>query len=383
MKPKRIFIIIPFIIVLFGVFWIILHNINQKYSPDINLGEIEFDLEDIFEVFIDEEIPNPSVIAEEEQSVKETELSGWIAYWDLQNALNTYKSNIDSFQSLSPTWYYVLADGSLALKNTARNSELINLCSTNNTKLIPTISNSSASELSTILNDANLLNNHVNSIVNEVNTYNYDGIDIDYELISGFDKEAFSNFIKILADDLHKNGKVLTIAILWKNDLDVLIENVSESRKAQDWREIGKHVDEFRIMAYNFTSAADLPGPIAPRDWIRSILDYALENIEDDEKIVLGLPFYAYEWTDGSKGAKALVWTDIDNINDNSIILDELNSEYHEKELKYNINGTTKVIWYQDSEATEKRIELARTYGVNKFIFWRLGGEDPETWKLE
>ncbi|MBN2015761.1 hypothetical protein JW766_02920 [Candidatus Dojkabacteria bacterium] len=382
LRPKKFILLTLIIFLLFGLIDVYLLVNNKKNTSKFDNVNTNYDLEDVFEAFIEEEAFIP-----EEHSVEEIErdttvyLSGWIAYWDFNNAVSTYQENDEYIESLSPTWYYLKPDGSLGLKNTARNSNFIYLTKTFGTKIIPTISNSNADELSVVLNDDIFLNKHIEAITSEVDNFNFDGIDIDYEHIKAQDRDSFSNFIKLLSEKLHSNGKVLTIAILWKNNFDTVIENASESRKAQDWETLGKYVDEFRIMAYDYTGSGNSAGPIAPREWIRSILDYATDKVEG-HKIVLGLPFYAYEWNEGVKGAKALAWTDVQRIKTSgNIISDELNSEFLEKELTYTIGDTTKVIWYQDSEVTQKRIKLAGTYGIYKFIFWRLGGEDPETFK--
>ncbi|MDD3647609.1 MAG: glycosyl hydrolase family 18 protein [Candidatus Dojkabacteria bacterium] len=382
-KPKW-YILLPIILILFASFSIVSYKIletRSKIHPENESAD--YDVEEVYKAFIEEEEYLPKELRKIEKI--ETEFSAWIAYWDFYTALDSYKSNKTAFRSLSPTWYFLQADGSLGLKNTARNSELINLCKQNRTQLIPSISNSSADELSKILNDKNLLDKHISNIAAEVSTYNFDGIDIDYESIKADDRDKFSTFIRLLSEELHKDAKILTIAVLWKNDLEGIIESVSESRGAQDWSEIGKYVDEFRIMAYDYTGSQDYPGPIAPKDWIRSILDYAQEKIDSHDKIVLGLPLYAYKWVVETKGANALVWTDVNHIataNKSQITKHEMDTEYFEKSLSYVANDQTWVIWYQDSEVTQKRIELAETYGVKKFIFWRLGGEDSGMYDL-
>lgn len=387
-KPRtsRITILTVGIVILAILLGIFILSNNEKIQDGNILKEPEPSIKQVAEDFI---ISNDSVPEENSPELpevieQEVELSAWIAYWDLYGAIDVYKKNVDSINSLSPTWYFVQEDGSLGLKNTARNNELITLTRNNGTKLIPSISNSNADSLSRIINDATLVTKHINSIVSEVSTYSYDGIDIDYEAIKGTDTKPFSDFIKELSEELHKNNKKLTIAILWKNELAPYIEAASDSRAAQDWEEIGKYVDEFRIMAYDYTHSYETEGPIAPKDWIGSILEYALDKV-DSQKIVLGLPLYAYEWSEGIKGAKAFVWEDVQNVKSiykSSIISDTLNPTKLENELKYNNGKVIKVIWYQDSETTKKRIEFAKTYGVFKFVFWRMGEEDPETYNF-
>ncbi len=359
---------------------------KNKFKEIIDNPEETYSIEQFYESITEEydsTIKENEVLSEDTSKESHSELSAWIAYWDFFSALDTYKNYKERFQSLSPTWYFQKPDGTLGVKNTSRNTELRDLCKENNTKLIPSISNSNAENLSVVLNNEKILNNHINTIVTEVVKYEYDGIDIDYEYIKAEDRERFSYFISQLADKLHDNGKTLTIAILWKNSLEGIIEEFSDSRAAQDWESIGESVDEFRIMAYDFTGSGDMAGPIAPRNWIESIIEYALTKVPKN-KIVLGLPLYAYEWTVNQRGAKALVWTNVENLKTNfQITEDILDSQSGEKKLLYKSGNIDKVIWYQDCEVIQYRINLAYNYGIQKFVFWRLGNDDPAIWDIK
>lgn len=383
LRTGRVIIILAFIGA--GIF-LISKTGKEENTSDIN--ENQFSEDEIKQIFksATEEIPYDTTEEKEnKEEEKGNQYAAWIPYWDMDNAKNSISANSDFFHSLSPTWYYVQADGGLAQKHTARDGELIHLCNEYSIMLIPSISNSNPDELSEILNDNTLREQHIDNIIREVLNFNYDGIDIDYEHIKSDDKEKFSEFISLLGQELHSESKKLTIAILWKDELAPIIGRFSESRAAQDWGTLSSSVDEFRIMAYDYTGSADSPGAIAPKDWISSILTYARENVPDD-KIVLGLPLYAYDWVENTKGAKALVWADVNGIKKDKglqVISDLFDTDTYEKKLKYKIGTTTRVIWYQDREATEKRVELANTYNVKSFVFWRLGGEDPGLYKLK
>ena len=341
---------------------------SARLVSTINIDELKF--------------PEPTELSSSTSSHAklQNEYHSWVAYWDHIGAIDSIQKNPNVLKSISPSWYKVNADGSVSLKS-AKSQSLADIARSQNMKIIPSISNSSPDELSEIIaNEANT-NNHISKILREVTANDYDGIDIDYEHINSFDKDNFTNFIRKLSEELNKIDRKLTIAILWKADPVELIEGFSDSRAAQDWVEIGKAVDEFRIMAYDFTHSYNAQGPIAPDYWIEEILKYAILNV-DKSKIVLGLPWYAYEWAEGSQKATALVFNDIKNLKDNypeSIISDEISKG--EKKLDYDgVNGKM-TIWYQDSKVTQDRIDLANKYGVNKIIFWRLGGEDYSFWK--
>ncbi len=378
LKTKRIFFLfsIPILIGFSILGYKLLSLDSKEQKPELTQDEIN-QVRDI--VSGEKQNPNKGITSKEVESDNDMYIAGWIAYWDFEGGFQTLKSNSKNFSSVSPTWYSLSPRGNLIAKNTARNSSIIKYCQDKNITIIPSISNSNAEELSIVLNNRKVLDKHVNHLVQEAKKYNYDGIDIDYEHIKAEDKDAFSNFIEQLGNKLHRNGKKLTIAILWKNDLDGIIEAASSSRAAQDWEKIGKSVDEFRIMAYDYTHSYQKSGPIAPKDWIISIIEYAKEHV-DTSKIVLGLPLYAYEWTEGTTGAKALVWDNIQEIKSNQqykIMTDQFDPKSLEKKLIYTSGNHKKVIWYQDGEVTRKRVELAKSYGIEKFAFWRLGGEDP------
>lgn len=395
-KPKKARIIVFFILILLFLFtasYLFFFNNNNSNKKSNNNNIKEISTVDIYNSIskkenknnLNSETENDTNSDNEdldEQPLESKEFSGWIAYWALDDALTTYNNFPNAFVSLSPTWFYVKPDGGLGTKNTLNDKTLINSTNKNKTKLIPSISNSKVQELSNILNDSSKVDEHINNIVNVVETNKYDGIDIDYEHILAEDRDEFTSFIKRLSEKLHKQDKVLTIAILWKQKPAKAIEALSESRAAQDWSELAKYTDEFRIMAYDYTGSTDKAGPIAPINWIEAILEYALDNNVPSEKIVLGLPLYAYEWKKDSNRAKALVWKDVQFIKSNFTVLsDKLDTEKGERHLVFKDQNIVKEVWYQDYEATQLRIELAQKYNVNKFVFWRLGKEDPLIFK--
>ncbi|MCE9501340.1 MAG: hydrolase, partial [Leptospira sp.] len=54
---------------------------------------------------------------------------------------------------------------------------------------------------------------HIKNILFEVDTYGYDGIDIDYEGMSCNKKEKFEEFIVLLSKEMKKRNKILSIAV--------------------------------------------------------------------------------------------------------------------------------------------------------------------------
>jgi len=299
--------------------------------------------------------------------------AGWIPYWDENRGFEIVSQNSKQLNSVSPTWFYVNVDGTLTERNPGLFAGKVAIAHKNNVTIIPTISNPSSTKLSVILNDTGLRTKHINEIITKVETYNFDGIDIDYENLEAADRSVFSTFIEELAYALHAKGKVLTIAVLPKSDN--IVYQFSPSRQAQDWGRIGAVVDEFRIMGYDWThnSTTDA-GAISPTYWLEEILGYALSKVEK-EKIVLGLPLYGYYWK--TSGVSALTWEDVEEMRNNGATT-SLDTASQENVLTTNI-GTA---WYQNAESIEIRRDIARKFGIKGVIYWRLGGEDHGIWEL-
>lgn len=300
--------------------------------------------------------------------------AAWIPYWDEGRGFETVSQYPEKLNSVSPTWFYVNADGTLTGRNPSSFTEKVSIAHENDTTIIPTITNASSLELSTILNDKSLRTKHIAEIVSKTEEYGFDGIDIDYENLEAKDRSVFSEFIEELAEALHTKGKILTIAVLPKSDN--IVYQFSLSRQAQDWERIGEAVDEFRIMGYDWThnSTTD-SGAISPTYWLEEILGYALSKV-DDKKIVLGLPLYGYYWR--TSGVSALTWIDINTMQNNGATT-SLDTSTQENVM----TTESGIAWYQDAESIGTRRDIVRKFGIKGVVYWRLGGEDPGIWDLK
>lgn len=334
-------------------------NPTATTTPELIVGSAE------------EKSVEPPKLAEEASILS---VSGWIANWDTTDGFATYTEN-SVINSISPTWYSISPNGALVLKSGARTSINPSSVHQNNDTIIPSISNSSENELSNILNSNALRQSLVSNISTEVLKYNYDGIDIDFENIKSADKVKFTQFIQELAQSLHSNNKVLTIAVLPKTD--ELIYSLDGSRNAQDWARIGTYVDEVRIMGYDFEhNSTTNSGAISSVEWLADVLDYAITKVPE-EKIVLGLPLYGYKWTEGAN-TTSFTWDSEQKLEKEWGKIGALDAASKEKTLK---NGNV-TLWYQDAESIGYRVKLAKKYKIKGVVFWRLGNEDPGVWKL-
>jgi spore germination protein YaaH len=162
--------------------------------------------------------------------------------------------------------------------------------------------------------------------------------------------------------------------------------------------DIGQIVDRIIIMGYDYNySGSYLAGPVAPaagtpknREYdLDSTISFALANIESS-KLILGLPFYGYEWetisdTPGSptipggastasiKRVETLLANCLncqkgfDNIAQSPyIIMPDENSNYFHQ------------IFYENNDSLNYKINLAKKYKLAGIALWALGYEDSQ-----
>lgn len=270
---------------------------------------------------------------------------------------------------------------------------------------------------------------HIELIVKEVETYGYDGIDIDYEGMSCGKKEKFEEFIVKLAGELHARKKLLSVAVHPKTASDS--ENIKKKKCGglknpitldfrENWRGplthdyafLGKHADMVKIMAYELHPRKYRnpgPGPQAPGTWLEEIIEYASDKIPA-EKLYMAIPTYGYDWGLNCKApVKAVYYSDVVRIKggdhknmqptDINKILDtekgakgwrnltrfrDIHEEkiYEDPSLWYRSGGCQRVAFYMDRTAFAEKMALLQKSRIAGFSFWQLTHDnDPEIQK--
>ncbi|MFQ5492697.1 MAG: glycosyl hydrolase family 18 protein [Candidatus Dojkabacteria bacterium] len=362
---------------------------------------------------IPEEIRNPFAGATQDEFTPnpdhKLDFSGWIPDWASVEGESSFSKLGTLFSSISPVFYEVNPDGSLIQKIPANAEELKKLAKDSSTEYIPAIAMFDHELFSKVLQSEENVERHVNAIYREVIDMGYDGIDLDYESTKLVDKEKYFEFLEELSDRLHVRGKKLVVTVLAQWGDDVVYPSLPETRQVQDWERISGLADEIRIMAYDFTAiGSKFPGPIAPTDWVQSVLEYALTKIPR-EKIVLGVHLYSYEWFRVAKNKKdeiSPVFTPDSSDNPVSTnlparsytygivsrVLNEQEGEQYEFQGEQVFtyqkrNSSTgklenRVLVFIDPAGVLERIEMARKENIKGVVFWRLGGEQDLLSKL-
>jgi hypothetical protein len=196
----------------------------------------------------------------------------------------------------------------------------------------------------------------------------FDGLQIDFELVPERDGNAFLLFLRELRNNL--GNKWLTVALPARTR--------TISNDVYDYAAIYPLVDRILVMAYDEHWSTSQPGPIASSAWGRNIATYAMKTI-GAEKLIMGLPFYGRTWGDYNPN-RAFYFSGIERIKRENGV-SEVGRAEGVPWFSYDMNITI-TSYYEDAQSLSEKMEQYRALGVNKAGFWTLGQETPDIWDL-
>ena len=206
----------------------------------------------------------------------------------------------------------------------------------------------------------------VNQLVKECK--DYDGLQIDWELVMKEDDKYFWSFLKILKKKL--KGKMLTVAI------PARVKTLE--RDAYDYAKLSKIVDKIIVMAYDEHWSTSAPGPIASIAWCKKIADYA-KTVIPEEKLVMGCHFYARAWSSLRWSSQAYRMYKVDDIIKANKVKNFKKSADGDQSFTYDVN-TKVTVFYDTVDSAVQRCKDYSDNGIYRLSFWRIGQEIPEFW---
>lgn len=311
---------------------------------------------------------------------QEDETSSWcVSVWYPSSGEATgYDSvvnNLDVIDEVTPFWYAPTLEGGLSLLDGAENTEKLAEWRAAGVQIVPTIVTFGASGM---IEDPAIRATHIQTIVDLVEQWDYDGIDIDYESFKLDTRDAFSTFIEDLAVALHANKRLLSMAVHAKTD----DAGAWEGAAAQDWARLAPAVDIFRIMTYDYHNRPAEPGPIGPPQWSLEVIRYAA-SIVDPSKLRLGLHFYGYTWQ--RRTVTVITWESVQRWVDSFQLEVMRDPNDMEATVLLDQRGLPKqTIYVADAVGLEYKLDyiLDAYPTLGGVSIWGLGGEDPANWDV-
>src|SRR3954447_21396468 len=331
-------------------------------------------------------------------------VDAWAPYFALPDAEQSLASHGNLLRVVSPFWYStqdattIAVSGNLPPETTA---QFVASTRAAGAKVVPSIVDAMpAGGMAAVLADPVKRAAHVATIADLAATNGYDGIDIDYEQFAFTDNRAtwsttrplWIDFVTELGARLHADGRILSVSVPYISNTR---HNADSGYWVYDYKGMAPHVDQIRIMAYDFSTAK--AGPIAPLSFVEQAIKAAKKAVDDDSKLALGVALYGYNWpvaTVGTCPPDPEGKTSVSQRNIDDLIAKRTAVPVHdpvtgESSFTYQLDVTdgtttctqTRVVHYVDAQGAEARIDLARREGLGAVSLWALGFDSDATWR--
>ncbi len=237
--------------------------------------------------------------------------------------------------------------------------------------------------ISSVVNNSDYTENLIRNLLTLMREKGYQGVDIDFEYILAADRDAFTEFVRRVADAMRANGYHTSVALAPKTSATqegLLYEG-------KDYRALGEAVEHVLLMTYEWGYTYGPPMAVAPINQVRRVVEYALTEIPA-EKIDLGIPNYGYDWPLPYERGVTKAST-INNVQAVRIAIargvpirfDELSQSPY---FHY-IDQTTGVeheVWFEDVRSLQQKFNLMKEYGLRGCGYWQIMQWFKANWLL-
>lgn len=212
--------------------------------------------------------------------------------------------------------------------------KIVSKCHANNVKAIIAIGGGGGFDTSTQpFGTAAKRTAFIDQVMNYVNTYNLDGVDIDIEVTDSNLWSNFDAFCSEMSARLKAENKLFTMAVSsWFTD----------PIKSSTYQ----YFDFINLMAYDYSFGN---GPVAPWNQITDLVAYYNNRGVSNDRMTIGVPFYGY-----GSGGTAYTYSEI-------IAMNSANSGYD------TYNG----IYYNGEDTIKAKAEYSKNFAG--IMIWELG----------
>ena len=245
-----------------------------------------------------------------------------------------------------------------------------------------------------VLTSTALRKKFINNIMYFADSYELDGVNIDFEYITEEIIDDYLQFLRELSIECRAAKKVLSV------------DNYAPSKWSAyyDRKQQIKLVDYLIIMNYDeHTSASDEAGSVSSMSYAQNSIKDTLEETGNSDRVINGMPFYTRIWEtkseeDGNADGSGKLIEDAANgnyyLSSKAVGMNAAKKEYKAAGVKpafdettgqnfvtYTKGSSTFMIWLEDETSVKSRLELMNKYKLGGAAYWSLGQEEDGIWK--
>lgn len=261
---------------------------------------------------------------------------------------------------ISPTWFY-LADDAGTVGNKASKS-YANWAHKQEYQLWPLFSNDfDPDRTKAVLADYDTRMRVIRQLISFAETYQLQGINIDFENVYPDDKERLTQFVRELTPFLHEEGLVVSI--------DVTIRDGSPMWSLFADREaLGKTVDYMMVMTYDeHWASSPKSGSVASLPWAeKGIADIIKLDHVPASKLLLGVPYYTRIWSEKTENgetkvsSKAVGMETVRKLIADKKLVPVFDEAAGQDYVEYQEDGALKRIWIENEVSVRARMEIVK-----------------------
>ncbi len=226
--------------------------------------------------------------------------------------------------------------------------------------------------INSVVNNQKYIDNLIQNLLNLMRQKGYVGVDIDFEFILAQDRDAFTDFVRQIAEAMGTNGYHTSVALAPK----VSAEQRGLLYEGKDYRALGQVADHLLLMTYEWGYTYGPPMAVAPIDQVRRVVEYAITEIPR-EKLDLGIPNYAYDWPLPYERSVTMART-IGNVEavrlaveqGAEIFFDEIGQTPY---FRYrSADGVDHEVWFEDVRSLQAKFDLIKEYQLRGCGYWQI-----------
>lgn len=292
---------------------------------------------------------------------------------EANKSIQTLLQNTKGVNVISPTWY-AMADNDGNYTSFA-DSSYVDYLHERGIQVWALIDNFSSNvQTEILLSKTSTRKKLIASLMQEVETYQLDGLNLDFESLKESAGPHYIQFIRELSVSCRQKQIVLSV----DNHVPASY-NSFYNRQEQ-----GIVADYVIIMGYDEHYSGGEAGPVASYPYVKSGIEDTLKEVPK-EKVINAIPLYTRVWKenkDGEVSSDALGISDAkDWVKSNKVSLQWMEN----MGLYYGqIPGEEerKEIWLEEEKSIGLKMNLIRDYGLAGVACWKLGFEPANIWDI-
>ena len=275
---------------------------------------------------------------------------------------------------LKPFYYYLHTDGTLIQLTSGDGANGYSEANAVDVKANSrhqyfTVAGNTIADIRQLITNSTKITAFLNTVKSLLDDTSFDGVDVDFEDFWSWNDTDYTNykaFITSLGNHLHTYGYNLMV------DIPGMVDATAEADqkiRIVDYNSLP--VDYVVCMAYDYQYEFGAGNPVAPNTWVEGICDYAISQLTDINKLVIGIPSYGYH---GTTDETADIVIDTKAQSSAYTGYDTATRDPDSYEMMWANAGNSYV--YQDTEGLNAKRTLIEATGIKYVSVWVLGDND-------